>query len=164
MIDLEGEDVASDDLNIRSSHNTTSKPETRLSKYSFTPDVRTKSSYLGYTVAQDGKEFKEIEAQYSKIPDSDPIEAYTPDNPPRGFVKEQVVNYEKNAGTILKVDFTKLTTKSKMKRKMSTVRCMLTLAKSMSLILMNFSAALIWSDLLHRPVPPETMTYKIIYP
>jgi len=135
FVDLEVEDVPSDDLNIRPPHDATSEHETRLSKYY----NKEQSSYRGYTVAQDGEEFKEMKARFSNSIDSDPIEEFTPDDCPMGIVKRRVEGFENGP----KVDFTRVTTKSKMKGKTFTVRRLLTLLEPIYLILMNFSQALV---------------------
>lgn len=151
IVDLEAEDVASDDLNIRPSHDATSEHETRLSKYY----VKPQSSYRGYTVAQDGEEFKEMKARFSNSISPDPIEEFTPS------VKQRATNYENSIPP--KINLARLTTKSKMKGKIPTVRRLVTLVEPIFLTFMNFSPALVWWELLHHPTLLETMR-TILYP
>jgi len=135
FVNLEVEDVPSDDLNIRPPHDATSEQETRPSKYY----IKEQSSYRGYTVAQDGEEFKEMKARFSSFIDSDPIEESTPDDCPIGIVKRRVEDLENGP----KVDLAKVVTKSKMKGKTLTVRRLLSLVEPIFLILLNFSQALV---------------------
>jgi hypothetical protein len=156
FVDLEAEDAPSDDLNIRPSHDASSEHETRLSKYY----AKQQSSYRGYTVAQDGEEFKEMKARFSKSMDSDPIEEFTPDGCPKGLVKGRVADYENGP----KLDLSKVTTKSKMKGKIATVRRLLTLVEPIFLIFMNISQPLVWWELLHHPALLDTSIRMILYP